>query len=284
VIQGWIGNGRGNAAARSLHTAVAMKSLLTILPAALALALTGCLAETADDMDEDAAAFDDAVTSCKGPFDCKLPNTGAANANRATNPQNGTDDWPIKAGTVLYNGFGQARGVITAGTVNINYGQRKVIGGTRYVYAFAVPLDNGKHASGWVIESQVTANIGSMPTVSAKNPGKGDYQTIFTVTGGDPAVFGDLKVAPNYTGSNVAATDYLKRDGDVFNLLYNLPGVGGVSTDTLPIGTHFHRSLGVLAVDLPLYNPGSSKVVRTMRFVYGHVGTRYGWIARDAVQ
>jgi hypothetical protein len=74
------------------------------------------------------------------------------------------------------------------------------------------------------------------------------------------------------------------REGNVVNLLYNLPGEGGVSTDTLPAGTHFHRSLGVASIDIPLYQPGKSKVVKTMKFVYGHVGTRWGWMAHDALQ
>src|SRR3569832_2305720 len=103
---GGSGTAGGRGWARHLHGGGIMRSLLAALPAVLALTLTGCLADTSDTSEED-STVDDAVTSCKGPFDCKLPNSGAANANRATDPQNGTDAWPIKAGTVLYNGFGE---------------------------------------------------------------------------------------------------------------------------------------------------------------------------------
>lgn len=221
--------------------------------------------------------------ACKGPFDCKLPNHGAANANRATDPKNGTPSWPLRSGTLLRDGFGDVRGTVADGAVQINYGQRKRIGNATYVYAFAVRLTNGG-ASGWIDEKDVVDDIARlMPTVSGRDPGLGDYATAFTVTGGNLAAFGDLKVDPNYTGSHEAATDYLVRDGNVFNLLYNLPGVGGVATDTLPIGARFHRSLGVKAVEIPLYHPGGSVVVKHMEFVYGHVGSRYGWIAHAAL-
>ena len=262
-----------------------MKLCLTLPLFAVAVALSGCIASTpADDTDESFGDDEGAQKAeCAGPFNCKLPNQGAHNANRADDPQNGTDHWPIKAGTTLHDGFGNVRGTVTDHSVMINYGQRKIIGGLHYVYAFAVALDDGTHASGWIRSTAVKDDIASMPTVSDKDPGHGDYQTVFTVTGGDPNAFGDLKVDPNFTGEHEAASDYLTRPGNVFNLLYNLPGVGGVTTDTLPIGAHFHRSLDVKAVEIALYHPGGAKVAGHMMFVYGHVGSRYGWIAHEAL-
>lgn len=221
--------------------------------------------------------------TCNAPHSCMLPNLSAANPNRATNPADGSNEWPITPDTTLFDGIGGAHGIIKSPSVRLNYGQRKVIGGDAHVYAFAVEIESGAGASGWIVQSAVEGDVESMPTVSAEDPGKGDYEAPFVVTGGDPAAFGDLKVDPDFDGSHEAASDYLRRDDDVVNLLYNLPGVGGVATDTLPLGVRFHRSRGVASVERPLYHPGSREIVRTMRFVYGHIGTRWGWIAYDAL-
>jgi hypothetical protein len=243
----------------------------------------GC-GQGAPDEGEASGTESDAIRSCKGPFDCKLPNHNAASTNRATDPANGTARWPILPGTVLYDGFGHPRAAVAENAVYLNYGQRKQIQGTTYVYAFATLLANGMHASGWIPEAKVVDDVARlMPTVSARDPGSGDYSTTFLVTGGNPAAYGDLKVDPRFNGPNDAAADYLVREGNVVNLLYNLPGVGGVSTDTFPIGAPFHRSRGVEAVAIPLYRPGGSSVVAHMTFVYGHVGSRHGWIAHAAL-
>ncbi|MBL8678086.1 MAG: hypothetical protein JNK05_02930 [Myxococcales bacterium] len=221
---------------------------------------------------------------CDGPFNCKHNNPRSANANRYDNPETGSDRWAIRDNTEMLDGLGGVRGVVRDSTVMINFGQRKELRGRTHVYAFAVGLRGGVHASGWVDQGAIVGPIGRMPTANARNPGHGDYETDFVITGGDPGEFGTLKVRPNIRlDENVAATDYLARPGNVVNLLYNLPGLGGVATDTLPVGAPFRRSLGVLARDLPLYRPSSATQVRVMRFVYGHVNGRYGWIARDAI-
>ena len=89
--------------------------------------------------------------------------------------------------------------------------------------------------------------------------------------------------AANPKEAHQAASDYLVRPGGVVNLCYNLPGTGGASDDTFPLGAIFRRSRGVTHVDVPLYHPGGPVRVGHLTFVYGHVGARYGWIARDAV-
>ncbi len=241
--------------------------------------------DTESDPAPDSVAVDELRgVECDGPFNCKLNNPSSQNANRYDNPETGSDRWTLDAGTELLDGLGNVRGVVSDRTVMINFGQRKTLRGAVHVYAFAVGLRSGVHVSGWVAERAVQGPIGRMPTASARNPGQGDYESEFVITGGDVAVFGDLKVRPNIPlTENVAATDYLVRPGAVVNLLYALPGLGGVATDTLPLGAPFRRAQGVLARDLPLYRPSSARQVRTMRFVYGHVNGRYGWIARDAI-
>lgn len=264
------------------------------LHALLALSLVACgvadpSANFYADTEADPSASELAVdeirgVECDGPFNCKHNNPRSDNANRYDNPSTGSDRWSIRDNTEMLDGLGGVRGVVRDGTVMINYGQRKQLRGRTHVYAFAVTLRGGTHASGWVDQASIVGPIDRMPTANARNPGRGDYETDFMITGGDPGEFGTLKVRPNIrVDDNVAATDYLVRPGNVVNLLYNLPGLGGVATDTLPVGAPFRRSLGVLARDLPLYRPSSSAQVRVMRFVYGHVNGRYGWIARDAI-
>ncbi len=232
---------------------------------------------------DELAVDPDQNATCKGPFNCRLPNPDT-DGNRVTNPKNGTKDWPIEANTAIVDGIGGSRGTVSEATIQINYGQRKMLLGASHVYAFSVKTTNGT-ASSWVPESAVKQTLAAMPTVEARNPGKGDYDEVFTLTGGDPAIYGDAKVVPNSTSTNEAATDYLKRNGDVVNVLYALPGGGGVSNDTYPTGANleFRRAKGVASVYVYLYTKGTDTVVGTQRFIYGHVKGRYGWVARDAL-
>jgi hypothetical protein len=221
---------------------------------------------------------------CAGPFNCVLPNPEASERNRITNPANGTKNWPIAAGTDIVDGIGGKRGTVTAPTIQINYGQRKTLLGAPHVYAFSAASTSGT-VSSWVRESAVEDPLTSMPTVLARDPGQGDYDEVLTITGGDPSLYGDAKVVPDSTSSNEAATDYLLRPGNVVNVLYALPRNGGVSNDTYPAGAGlaFRRARGVASVYVYLYTKGTSTVVGTERFIYGHVNGRYGWIARDAL-
>jgi hypothetical protein len=265
------------------------RSTLYTVATTLVLAFaSGCAADQGDLIelrdDEGVIVSEVRVTDCDGPFNCRLPNGSSANANRYDNPRTGSDHWDIRAGSGLYDGVGNLRGIIRDGSVKINFGQRKVIGGRTFVYAFAVTLNGGTAASGWMLQSAVLdGNIRSMPTVNARNPGQGSYETEWVITGGDVNLYGSLKVKPNVTESHVAASDYLRRTGDVVNVLYSLPGMGGVASDTLPLGVVFHRSHGVQEVNIALYRPAQATVVGHMTFIYGHVSGRFGWIARDAL-
>lgn len=267
-----------------------------------ALSLTACMAGDVSDMDGDDAPLPDALSEdgtatsveavyrractrgadANGPYNNRLDNPGSHNANRYDHPGTADDRWSIAPNTTLYDGAGNARGVVSARTTQINFGQRKTLRGAPHVYAFATTLTTGAHVSGWVPQSAVDPDIARMPTADAPRPSAGEYESDFVLTGGDLAAFGDLKVIPGYTDSNGAASDYLVRPGNVLNLLYNLPCMGGVATDTLPLGVRFRRSR-VEAHAIPLYRPGGRQVVDWLVFVYGHVNGRYGWIARDAL-
>jgi hypothetical protein len=228
------------------------------------------------------------------PFNQKFPGRVGDAGNRLRNNDTGKQLFPIKSGTHLFDGAGGDRGRVAAGSVKINFGQRKDINGEPHVYAFATTVKDGKvgangkdamGASGWIKESALKDGpLKQMPTVDAPRPLKGDLPGEYKITGGSANRFGDLKVVPNSKARNERASDYLLRPGNVTNLLYNLPGQGGVSTDTLPKGAPFVRAAGVEPVKIPLYRKGDDKVADHMTFVYGRSGDRYGWIAQDALK
>lgn len=256
-----------------------------------AAAAPGCLAgelsggEDLDALDEsgELTPFSSPSECDRSSYNCKLP-AAVIDRNRIYNYATGSYSWPIAAGAHLRDGLGNVRGVVAASAVQINYGLRKPLAGTNHVYAFATTLTTGVHVSGWVRETALKHGpITRMKTVRHHDPGAGDYQTVWTVTGGNPAAFGELKVSAGFSGPGRKATDYLTRPGGVFNLCYNLPGMGGVAIDTFPVNVPFRRARGVSQLEIKLYPPGSAKAAGTMSFVYGHIGQRYGWIARDAL-
>lgn len=219
----------------------------------------------------------------KTRFNCQLPNEQPGRNRFRT--LTGDLYWGLEPGTPIYDGFGRRRGTVSDGQTRINFGQRKEIGGRRMVYAFAVRVAGAGTASSWIPESKLaSAPLERMPTVAARNPGGGDYASRFVTRSGVPARYVGLKVVKNSASSNEAASDYFERPGGVVNLTYNLPGVGGVSTDTFPVGTGFRRNRNVKSLVINLYRPHGSVVVGHMRWVYGHVGSRYGWYPRAALR
>ncbi|MDQ3605649.1 MAG: hypothetical protein M3418_05620 [Gemmatimonadota bacterium] len=240
-----------------------------------------------------------AVSSdCNGPYDCKLPNPypckNAADpgANRLAHKYSSTDcTFTIASNTRLFDGFGNARGTVTDAQVRINYGMRKLLpNGTVVVYAFAVGTTNGA-ASGWVREADVTESLAHMETVNAKNPGNGDYVALWRLTGGTTPVnafYADMVLHDDHRPCTHLPKHYLLRSGNVVNLLYNLPGMGGVADDTYTVetGDVFRRSKDVAVRKIAYYHKDSalySEPFGYMEFMYGHVNGRYGWIAREAV-
>lgn len=237
-------------------------------------------------------------TDCDGPYNCKLPNPypckdpADPGANRLAHKYDSEDcTFNIAANTVLYDGFGNARGTITDASIRINYGQRKKLpNGTVVVYAWAVRTESGA-ASGWVRESDVTESLAHMETVNAQNPGNGDYVALWRLTGGtkpENRFYEDMVLHNTHRPCNHLPNHYMLRRGGVVNLLYNLPGMGGVSDDTYTVetGDVFRRSKDVALREIAFYHkdsPLNSEPFGYMKFQYGHVNGRYGWIARDAV-
>lgn len=237
-----------------------------------------------------------ADSNTKNVFDQRLPTGPGQDGNRLVNPKTGKTGFSInqdlfksKDGVRMVDGEGKDRGRLIESPVKINYGQRKTINGEPHVYAFATHIktpQGDRSASGWIPEKALKDGpIQNMPSIEAPKPIGGDLKGgTFTITGGDPKKFGDLKVAPHISRKErVAAGDYMRRPGGVVNMLYNLPGKGGVSTDTFKTGATFIRSAGVKPVQVQLYKPESSEQAGKMTFVYGRVGDRYGWIAQDSL-
>lgn len=228
--------------------------------------------------------------------------------NRAVNPKrvpNGnvrrvaTDPssfkFPVKRGAHLFDGQGKKRSVIASKEVKINYGQQKVMIGSdgkrhQYYYAFGTKLKNRQSASGWIRRSALKEQP-KMPTVKAPRAPSGPVVK-YKITGGNLRKFGDLKVHRLVPANkNLRASDYLRRPGGYVNQTYNLPGKGGVGTDTFKTGTTFYRTPSVKLRSVPLYKPDGRNVVRRMPFVYGYIKTpnspdrrRYGWMALDALR
>ncbi|MBA3670981.1 MAG: hypothetical protein H0W68_03020 [Gemmatimonadaceae bacterium] len=242
------------------------------------------------------ASFATSVT-CDGAYNCALPNPyrcadpSDAGPNRVGHPSNLADcRFLVKAGSVLYDGLGTARGTITVADTKINYGQRKTLNGASVVYAFSTNTTQGA-ASGWVRVVDINESMTFMGTADATNPGQGDYTATWRMTGGPlPArTFYDGMVLHNdHRPCGHLPNHYMLRPGGVINTLYALPGEGGVSNDTyLVSGTGiFKRALGVSLHPIPVYekdSPIGAAPFRYMDFMYGHVNGRYGWVAREAV-
>ncbi|MCB9597075.1 MAG: hypothetical protein H6719_30405 [Sandaracinaceae bacterium] len=266
----------------------------TICAALALVTLGGCAMELAEDdgwADTQYLSPDDCYPR-GNRFNCR-PDSASRYLPRVYNPVRGGIYWPIAHGTPLYDGVGSVRGVVRDGQVRINHGQRKRLAGQTMVYVWAVRLEEGFSASGWVPEAALVHRRTlrrRMPTVRLPNPGRGHYQARWTVTGGDPAHYGDLTVTRGYRGDGRRATDYLMRPGDVVNLTYNVPGreLGGYNVDTFRPGVTFRRARGVQQLAVPLYRQGGTTAVDHLHFIYGYVhdGTqrRYGWMAREALR
>lgn len=66
------------------------------------------------------------------------------------------------------------------------------------------------------------------------------------------------------------------------NFLYNLPHSGGVTRDTLPMCAHFKRFKGVDELESKLWFTDSTSLSKlSLHFVFGTIGGRRGWIAKE---
>ena len=243
--------------------------------------------EAPDSSPEDTLGGVKAARCQLSPYNCRL-DSGHGGGHRAYNPRTRGNTFPIGRNAAVRDGTGAIRGRVEDAAVLVNYGQRKKIGGVNQVYAWDPNLTDGTHASGWVRETALDHAPVPMPTHRLPNPGAGDYPTARRVTGGNPARFSDMTHSPNYSGGGRRASHYLVRPGGVVNLFYNVGLMGGISTDTFPLGVTFKRSQGVRQIEVPMYRLGTRQVVYRMPFVYGHIdtaaGTSFGWMAADAME
>lgn len=272
--------------------------LRALLAASLVFVSTGCIATAdglGDDDDEADVEFEGESARLRAGcvqsnFNCRLPDHPYDDRDRNRFfTQTGNKEWRIDP-AVARDGRNHVIGVLPAQTIEINYGQRKVIGGVRHVFGFRMQLSDGRAISAWVEESKVHGDTARMPTVALKDPGRGSGAT-YVITGGNPAKFRDahgrdLKISTNGVG-NLEANDYLVRPTGIVNFLYNVPGfqIGGVATDTFEVnvGTQFKRSNRVNSISVRTFSVDGVEGPR-MKFIYGHVGDRYGWIAYDALR
>lgn len=79
----------------------------------------------------------------------------------------------------------------------------------------------------------------------------------------------------------------LLRNGNVINLIYSTPGVGGASTDTFLVE---HERLAFRRVTSTAARPTLVRIAvddakeKSMVFAYGSIAGRFGWIALDAIK
>lgn len=259
--------------------------VLTLFVLPFAFGACAPLDEVEPSGDELATDAEEARARCGGPFNCRLVNPTSDGANRYDNPDRSDGLWPVRANTEMVDGFGRSMGTMRSTATKINFGQRKRIGGAAYVYAFSTLTTRGTR-SGWIREDAVDSTaLRAMPTVDARDPGMGFYDTPYVVSGGDPARYGDDRVLPRVCdpSESIRATDYLVKWDGVVHLQYALPGFGGVATDTVPVGAAFRRARGVATVTTDLYATCSSRKVGELHFIYGQVAGRFGWLAREAL-
>lgn len=261
-----------------------------------------------------------------GGLNQRLPVRPGDDGNRVSHDGRGHIRWAVREGTRLIDGGGFERGEVVDRTVAINFGQRKTLLGRPHLYVIAARIKPSRGdkfapervyaASGWIPEAGVKSpRIREMPTIEAPAPAEEGAEPARRIDGGIRSLSGErslgaralaqrlgcdarrslrrcleekaIKVRPGVPrGLRLAAGDYLWRRGGVVNLCYNLPGSGGVATDTFRVGARF-KAAGPQA-SVPLYLPSSSVRVGEMPFVYGHVEyeggkKRYGWIARWAL-
>jgi hypothetical protein len=211
---------------------------------------------------------------------------------RALDRVSRTNRFPIVgSGHVIENSLGEVIGVVTDSSTRLNFGQRRILNGTRKVMAFAVGTTVGGR-SGWINESAIGRDLSFMPTVRGRDPGGSTSTWHIVVSDNSPYLDSNgqsLKVVRT-CGAGRNATDYLGRNGHV-NLIFNLPGynpaLGSGTIDSYPNDRRirFRRAQSQRSIDRPLYNCATGRPVRTNRtlsFLYGTVegaSVRHGWMA-----
>jgi hypothetical protein len=233
--------------------------------------------------------------------------------NRAVVPgsKNKNLDFTIKPNSQIKDSKGNVLGIIAPPTGKVNYGATRKLkdsdGKARLHHqVWNTQILNGTPVSGWVQRSDFKVKP-IMPTVTAKQPPKGQ-RTPYIITGGTPQSprlgfinpskqfvnpskqFVPYKVTKGFKGGGRDSIHYgAARPGTgLVNQCLNLPGKGGVCHDAYPIGTGFHRITSIPSKTVPLYYPGGTKRVSSMKFIWGIVqtptGRRGGWISLDVLK
>jgi hypothetical protein len=232
--------------------------------------------------------------------------------------------WEVAPGTALHDGEGVVRGVFKStcmsfagptGTAlakddskvcaKINFGQiknMKAAGETAphtFVYAFNVYVNGTVDSSGWIRLDNVLqkADLVKMGSHAPRRI-RSFVATKYIVKsardwGQDPATFASDKL-PAWAQDKVApgsgskkVRDYLLRDGNVINLAYATPGVGGAATDTFLVadrGLAFRRVKSTTARPTLVRIPVDGVKKKGMVFAYGSINARFGWVALAAIK
>jgi hypothetical protein len=224
--------------------------------------------------------------------------------------------FPIARGFDLYDGLGNSLGSLggrkipgrPAGArgVKVNYRQKKRMtvtdaNGNPVVRTFVYALATVPNGSGWImlqaIHPAYRKHFKGRP-INARPPIKcrGKKPIRYCIVGKEekdaPRRY-RRKVVPCSGKQSEQVGDYLTRPSGVVNLLYALPGAGGVSNDSFPVSTttfwRVHPDCTPKEAVVNIYKRCSKKPTGQMRFVYGYVmntdGTRrYGWIAKETLK
>lgn len=233
--------------------------------------------------------------------------------------------WETTGDFQLYDGQGNARGTyrrpcstfasasgaaLTKDTskvcVRVNWGQMRDIQlpgqqrPSRFVYVLS-GLAGNVAASGWVPFSAIVDKT-DLEKMGAHAPRhvRAFASTSYVVKSAidwkqDPKTFvADNLPAWAQAGVGVAtahvkpqAGDYLLRNGNVINLIYSTPGVGGASTDTFLVEHEqlaFRRVTSTAARPTLVRIPVDDAKKKSMVFAFGWIAGRFGWIALDAIK
>lgn len=212
----------------------------------------------------------------------------------------------------VFDGLGVKRGEVLSSGANINFGQKKFINGQWCVYVFSARMrgvDKKSYAfSGWVpqraFKSKEVQRMGNVEPARARDlPGpqaemrfKTPSESVRAARRYEDGVYKVTRTVAKK--SSEEPSDYLMQHDGIVNLLYALPGHGGVSNDTFKLDAHqpirFVRA-DVPPQRVPVYEQvpdghGKLKSVprpdKDMTFLYGRVvdargKSRFGWMAKD---
>ncbi len=204
--------------------------------------------------------------------------------------------------------------------VKVNFGQLKkmrVDGSTetkQYVYAFSTtisppPAPGLAGASGWILAANIRESAFKRYDTPPRSGGSVQFaQTDYVAKAATdypgctlanyasdrclPA-WAQLKIRPRSPATvSEKGRDYMLRDGNVLNLAYQTPLLGGAATDTfvvLPNTLGFERVKSTdtnrrTLLRISLFKTDGTVPQRTMAFVFGRASGRYGWVAAEALK